>query len=221
MEREPSELLLRAETRALLFAFHRAIGGVTNPTLELRALRDVESTLEAHFADPVLGLMACVGGGTSEHLVDLSQVVPLTETARKGLGAIRPHRVVIGTHPDGHAWTLVAPTDKVTIYQHDRLDGTERRTTLEALVLQQLELHGAPADLRSLPPAPTSFSIRLVDGLQGERIDPMKALRRVTHPKFGPGEVLSEDHSRGEPILEVRFASGELKKLLARFLKDA
>lgn len=50
---------------------------------------------------------------------------------------------------------------------------------------------------------------------------PAPPKRRVVHAKFGEGEVLAEDQSRGEPVLEIRFASGETKKLLARFVKDA
>ena len=49
---------------------------------------------------------------------------------------------------------------------------------------------------------------------------PPVALRRVRHPKFGEGEVLSEDTRREEPVLEVRFADGSVKKLLRRYLAE-
>lgn len=48
---------------------------------------------------------------------------------------------------------------------------------------------------------------------------PPAALPRVRHPKFGEGEVLSEDTRRQEPVLEVRFADGSVRKLLRRFLE--
>lgn len=49
---------------------------------------------------------------------------------------------------------------------------------------------------------------------------PPPPLRQVVHAKFGRGEVLSEDRTREEPVIEVRFADGAVKKLLQRFLRD-
>jgi hypothetical protein len=44
--------------------------------------------------------------------------------------------------------------------------------------------------------------------------------RRVTHPKFGAGEVVGSAAQGGERALRIRFGDGSERTILERFVKD-
>ena len=162
MTREPRDLVLGDDLRGLLHLYRSAVAKEAAPPMALASLSDVEAALGARLSDAALAIVACQAGVFSEYLCDLAALVPLTEQARaRPRHAIRPGRVVIGAHPDGHCWKLAAADGSSMLYDHDLFDGAETPLTPEQLVRDQLELFEALRWDAPLPVAPAEFRVSL------------------------------------------------------------
>lgn len=77
----------------------------------------------------------------------------------------------------------------------------------------------APEDASSDEPVSRGRSVRSASGGSGDGagLGDLKVGRRVFHPLFGEGSILSREGPDDNPRLTIRFLSGGTKKLLARY----
>ncbi len=197
--------------------------------LNLEHIVEIEATLGCELPNDVLALFA---SGTTDlgkdAGFDLGRVLGRTKAAR--LRGCPEDLIALGAHPDGIDFycvmKIVPPGEPVLVIAFDCGDRSLTARPLIEWVDARLEIRRdslaagdneerALATKQATPAEIAAFQPMLV---LGSAASGKPAPRRVRHPTFGEGEILSETGSGDSLKLQVQFASGT-KLLLARVLE--
>jgi len=191
----------------------RAAAGVTaEPELGVDELRNVELAVGMRFQDDLLAVFAAATPPLStRHALALASVVGVT-------GALREHRVrgdLVGVgFADAGTFLCVelhrrgGGKGATELVLHDRHDGRQRTVPLAAWIDERAA---------GCPDTDAPFAPRVAPAMTESYNDP--SARRVRHPLFGEGRVLSESGTGPTRKVKADFARVGLKVLQARFLE--
>lgn len=198
--------------------------------LDLDKLVEVERTLGCEIPNDVVALFA---SGTTDLQkdagFDLARVLERTKAARSR--GCPEDLVALGAHPDGIDFycilRVLPPGDPLLVVAFDCGDRSLTARPLVEWVDARLEIRrdslaagdndervlatklATPAEIAAFQP------VLVIGGEDSGKRGP----RKVRHPMFGEGEVLSETGTGDSLKLQVQFATGT-KLLLARVLEN-
>jgi len=190
----------------------RAAAGVTAaPVLAIEEVRNVELAVGMRFADDLLaGIAAATPPLSTTHALVLARIVGTT-------GWLREHRVrgdLVGVgvaDADTFMCVELHPRrggDGTELVLHDVHGGRQRRVALAAWIDERAA---------GCPDTDAPFAPSIAPAMTESYNAP--SARRVRHPLFGEGRVLSESGSGPTRKVKADFARVGLKILQARFLE--
>jgi len=194
----------------------RVLSGAQEPAeIDVDAVARVEKAIGRTLGDPLLALLANADGVTERFEMRLGNVESHTREQREA--GLPPGLLGIGRRPNGLLIGAPALGMLLHLMREDEVSMVPTIAWLDEQISLQIE---GLRDDQSDAKARVYHTIS-----EGELAEFEPALvrsdepkRRVTHPKFGDGEVV-RSFDRGEK-LEIRFDDGATKTLLARFVTE-
>ena len=192
-------------------------GTETAPVLPGSAVQSCMRLLDKPLGDAVLAFLA----NGDERTLRMDPRLPLLpQYTREAHDAGMPRGLVclgklpnhyFGVPPSG-AYVHLFPTD----------DAEERQLPLEQWLDEQIAIC-----IEQLRDVETDEKGRVFQSISEDDLAAFspgvdlaaEGSRKVTHPKFGDGEVLREFEAGTK--MEIRFADGQVRTLLSRFVQDA
>ncbi|MEM9071255.1 MAG: hypothetical protein AAGE52_22280 [Myxococcota bacterium] len=213
------QLELPASLKRRLLHLRQLTGTLTPPELPAESVAEVESTLGMTLGDPLLALLANRDDATLSREIRLRNLASHTRELRD-LGGPRG-LVGVGRDPAG-AYLIACPLMGLWIHEIEFESGiTRQRTTqewLDELIAAEIE------KLRDIESDEKARVFKVVGEAEVDAFTPAVVVdespkAKVEHPKFGAGEVIQELDAGSK--LVIRFADGQTRTLLARFVKRA
>ncbi len=212
----PRTLELPTSLKRRLLHLRQLTGTRTVAALDAGQVADVESALRVKLGDPLLALLANRDGALLAHEVRLRNLVGLTKDFHAQGG---PRGMIgIGRDPDGKlifGAPLLGLRLHVVEVETRAVRAMSTEEWLDELISVEIEL------LRDVESDEKARAFKVLGDAEVTAFAPAvtqsDALRQVQHAKFGLGEILHEMEEGTK--LEVRFADGTTRTLLARFVQ--